>query len=134
MTENELLCRLCLQTRGAVQYPAKKPRRSNLLELLVKAWAYSKDNTNGLAYAKHDVKGTLRGGQWHTTNATKGVEDCSIIIQGRHVAIEVKTTDKQSNYQKARQAQILANGGIYLIADSFDIIEHLDTLFETLNK
>jgi len=51
---------------------------------------------------------------------TKGSADISATINGQSVKIEVKIgRDRQSEYQKAYQAEIEKAGGIYVIARTF---------------
>ena len=55
------------------------------------------------------------------SSATKGSADISATIKGRSVKIEVKWgRDKQSDNQKAYQAEVERAGGVYMIARTFD--------------
>ena len=50
-----------------------------------------------------------------------GMEDLQVIIKGRLFAIEVKSpTDRQSEKQKERMNEVRADGGVYIIASSFE--------------
>ena len=56
-------------------------------------------------------------------NSTLGLPDRFTIIKGRFIGIEVKIgNDTQRPEQKARQREIEAAGGLYLVAKTFDQI------------
>jgi hypothetical protein len=59
--------------------------------------------------------------KWIPGSGTKGTADISATIKGRSVKIEVKIgADRQSEAQKAYQANVEMAGGVYVIARSFD--------------
>ena len=69
---------------------------------------------NVAGFYRQDV-GYIRSG------STVGVSDLIAVVNGRLVAIEVKTgKDTQSDQQKAVQAKIEAAKGVYLIARDFE--------------
>jgi hypothetical protein len=60
-------------------------------------------------------------GKWTPGQGTKGTADISATIRGRSVKIEVKHgNDRQSEYQKAYQADVERAGGVYYISKDFD--------------
>lgn len=100
-------------------------RYSNFLEDLIMLWA----KTKGFMGSKIDVKGTFRNGQYHTTNATKGVSDVIILADGLFIGVEVKAgKDVQSDKQKDWQSKVEANKGVYLIAKDITIIDTLNEI------
>ena len=51
----------------------------------------------------------------------KGVADVlGVMKDGRFIAIEIKTTDKQSEEQKEFEQEITKRGGVYVVARSVD--------------
>ena len=55
------------------------------------------------------------------SGSTVGVSDLIAVVNGRLIAIEIKTgKDTQSEAQKAVQAKIEASKGVYLIAHTFE--------------
>ena len=59
--------------------------------------------------------------KWIPGSGTKGTADISATIKGRSVKIEVKIgADRQSEAQKAYQANVEMAGGVYVIAKSFE--------------
>jgi hypothetical protein len=53
------------------------------------------------------------------------MEDIQAIINGRLIAIEVKSpTDRISPDQLKRKAALEADGGVYIIAESFEQLQH----------
>lgn len=66
---------------------------------------------------------------WIKGSMQRGSADISSILQGRSVKIEVKVgRDRQSEAQRAYQAQVEASGGVYYIARDFQ------SFFEWYNK
>ena len=66
---------------------------------------------------------------WIPGTGQKGSADISATIRGLSVKIEVKMKDRQSEHQKAYQAEIERAGGIYWLVRSFDeFIEKYKTL------
>lgn len=60
-------------------------------------------------------------GKFIKSSMQRGTADISATIGGRSVKIEIKIgNDKQSEYQKRYQQDILDAGGFYFIATSFD--------------
>ena len=69
---------------------------------------------NVAGFYRQDI-GYIRSG------STVGVSDLIAVVNGRLVAIEIKTgKDTQSEAQKAVQAKIVAAKGVYLIARDFE--------------
>jgi hypothetical protein len=61
---------------------------------------------------------------WRGSGMQRGIEDITAVINGRMFAIELKRRykngkDRQSKWQKQRQAEIENAGGIYLIVESY---------------
>lgn len=55
------------------------------------------------------------------SSARKGSADISAIIRGRSVKLEIKYgKDRQSDVQKAYQAEVERAGGVYIIVRTFD--------------
>ncbi len=53
-----------------------------------------------------------------------GMEDLQAIIKGRLFAIEVKSpNDRQSDKQKERMNEVRSDGGVYILATSFEQIQ-----------
>ena len=53
-----------------------------------------------------------------------GMEDLQVIIKGRLFAIEVKSpSDRQSDKQKERMNEVRLDGGVYILATSFDQVQ-----------
>ena len=54
-----------------------------------------------------------------------GMEDLQVIIKGRLFAIEVKSpSDRQSDKQKERMNEVRSDGGVYILATSFDQVQN----------
>ena len=69
-------------------------------------------------------EGRYRKGIGYIKGINNGMEDIQAIINGKLVAIEVKSpTDKISPDQLKRKAAIEADGGIYIIAKTFDVFQ-----------
>ncbi len=70
------------------------------------------------------------------SNMTKGTADISSTIYGRSVKIEVKIgKDKQSEFQIKYQNNIIAAGGLYIVAKSFELFANWYLLtFERRNN
>lgn len=63
----------------------------------------------------------IGSGKYIKGTGTKGSADISATIKGKSVKIEVKIgNDRQSEYQKEYEADIIKAGGIYYIAKDFD--------------
>lgn len=63
----------------------------------------------------------IGSGKYIKGTGTKGSADISATIKGKSVKIEVKIgNDRQSEYQKQYEADIIKAGGIYYIAKDFD--------------
>ena len=83
----------------------------------VYAW---RNNSNGVY---DPVKKIYRA---NTTK--KGVGDIlGVLPDGRHLEVEVKTTDRQSEAQKQHEAMVKKMGGVYILAHSVDdVVEVLE--------
>lgn len=58
--------------------------------------------------------------------AKVGDPDMVVCYKGRYIAIEAKTpTGKQSDWQKLRQEQITAAGGLYILARSVEDVKEV---------
>ena len=69
-------------------------------------------------------EGRYRKGVGYIKGLNKGMEDIQAIINGRMFAIEVKSpTDKISSDQLKRKAALEKDGGIYIIATSFEQVQ-----------
>ncbi len=76
-------------------------------------------------------------GKWTKCHTTRGTADIHACINGLHLSIEVKIDqDKQSDYQKETQRQIVKARGLYIIAKDFqgflDWLNH-DKVINMLN-
>ena len=70
--------------------------------------------------------------EWIGSGIKRGIEDISAVINGRMVAIELKRgKDRQSKWQRQRQAEVEAAGGVYLIVKSYqDFFEKFWKLYK----
>jgi hypothetical protein len=69
-------------------------------------------------------EGRYRKGIGYIKGLNKGMEDIQAIINGRLIAIEVKSpTDRISPDQLKRKAALEADGGVYIIAESFEGVQ-----------
>lgn len=63
----------------------------------------------------------IPGTHYRAGNVTKGVADIMGVTKaGKALAVEVKTTDKQSDAQKIFENHYLKRGGIYIVAKKLD--------------
>ncbi len=63
----------------------------------------------------------IPGTKYRAGTLTKGVPDIMGCTKtGKALGIEVKTTDKQSEYQKTFEEHYKSRGGIYILAHSLD--------------
>lgn len=88
----------------------------------------------GRPVEQRDATGRIRGVFWTKGQMTRGSADISAIINGRAVRIEVKAgADRQSEAQKIYERNVVAAGGIYLVARTEQQITHeLELLWGTL--
>ena len=56
---------------------------------------------------------------WLPSTTTRGISDIVSLVKSKHLSIEIKIHDRQSEHQKAYQQSIEAAGGIYLIVRNF---------------
>jgi len=92
---------------------------ANALTKSIVAWL----TMHGHFAARVNTQGTysVAQGRYIKSGSTNGMADINAVVNGRSVSIEVKFgKDKQSDVQKAVQAQITAAGGVYFLARTFD--------------
>lgn len=84
-----------------------------ILEYLVKSGHYATRINN------------IPGTKYRAGNVTKGVADIlGVTKKGVALAIEIKTTDRQSDFQKEFESHYKQRGGIYIVAKKLeDVID-----------
>ena len=92
-----------------------------ILQYLSFSGVYAWRNNNAAVY--DPTKKTFRTG-----SAKKGVGDIlGVLKDGRHLEVEVKTTDRQSEAQKQHEEMVKKMGGVYILAHSVDdVVEVLE--------
>ncbi|TAH07210.1 MAG: hypothetical protein EAZ14_11470 [Runella slithyformis] len=99
----------------------KRTRNTKPTNALTKAIVQYVETRGGYAM-RVNVSGFYREGIGYIkSGSTVGVSDLIAVVNGRLIAIEIKTgKDTQSDQQKAVQSRIEAAKGVYLIAKDFD--------------
>lgn len=83
--------------------------------------AYLKSVHNCSSARRISSEGRYRKGIGYIKGLNKGMEDIQAIINGRMFAIEVKSpTDRISPDQLKRKAALEKDGGVYIIAETFE--------------
>ena len=86
--------------------------------------AYLKTVHNCNTARRISSEGRYREGVGWLKGLNRGMEDIQVVIKGRLFAIEVKVgNDKPSEVQLKRKAAVEADGGVYIIATSFEHVQ-----------
>jgi len=91
------------------------------------------DNTEVVENVLGD-KRRIGSAKWLPTSGQRGTADISACIAGKSVKVEVKIHDRQSEAQKAYQAEVERAGGVYLIVRSFTEFYEWMTAENDLNR
>ena len=86
--------------------------------------AYLKSVHNCSSARRISSEGRYRPGVGFLKGTHTGMEDIQCILKGKLFAIEVKSpTDRMSDEQKKRKAAVESDGGVYIIATSFEQVQ-----------